>query len=169
VDEVAGRLAAIALTGLLLGGCGEQSPVLPTGPETSPSAYRIYQTNQPWDEPSGWRLAITGVRCGAATRLAAGDTDADHVCVAGVTFTNQGSVARPFTGTAEEPGPTWRVSGYDAQGHEFHGHARQVDPTAPGATGSTDLIFEVPDGTELRRILIAQGMVDLPRLAGAVR
>jgi hypothetical protein len=69
--------------------------------------------------------------------------------------------AIPFTGTVEDPGPTWRVTGYDADGDEFHGHARQVGPTGPGATGTTDLIFEVPAGTPLRRVLLSDGMVDV--------
>src|SRR5204862_7198557 len=115
------RLAGAALAGVLLGGCA-RSPVPPTGPGTSPSAYRIYRVDQQWDEPPGWRLAVTGIRCGAATQLAPGDTDADHVCVVGVRYTNVGNTSRPFTGTADEQGPTWRISAYDEQGDEFHGH-----------------------------------------------
>jgi len=83
-------------------------------------------------------------------------------CVVGVTFTNDGGRPRPFTGTADETGPTWRISGYDAQGHEFHGHARPVPDTAPGGTGGTEIVFEVPPEVRLRRVLIATGMVELP-------
>jgi hypothetical protein len=154
-------VGAVALAAAVLGGCAGTSPAPPTGPGTSPSGYRTYRVDERWHEPPAWRLGITGVRCGAADRLAPGDTDAEHVCVAAVSFTNEGGVPRPFTGTADEQGPTWRISGYDAEGHEFHGHARPVGPTAPGASGRTDLIFEVPEGIQLRRILIAQGMVTL--------
>jgi hypothetical protein len=161
VDQVVPRLAAVALVGLILGGCGDRAPVPRTGPGPSPSAYRMYRTSQSWQEPPGWRLAVDGIRCGPTAQLAPGDTDADNVCVVGVTFTNVGDTARPFTGTADEPGPTWRISGYDAAGDDFHGHARPVGPTAPGASGSTDLVLEVPAGVQLSRVLIAQGMVTL--------
>ena len=160
MDPLAARLRAAALASLLLGGCG-RSPAQRAGPGTAPSGYGTYQVNQQWDEPPGWRLAVTGIRCGAAATLAPGDTDADHVCLVAVRFTNEGNTSRPFTGTADEPGPTWRICAYDAQGDEFHGHARPVDPTAPGASGGTDLVFEVPVGVDLRRVLVAQGMVRL--------
>jgi hypothetical protein len=104
---------------------------------------------------------VTGIRCGATASLAPGETDADRVCLVAVSFTNTGTTAMPFTGTGDDPGPTWRVTGYDADGDEFHGHARPVGPTAPGASGSTDLVFEVPPGPPLRRVLLAQGMVEL--------
>ena len=78
-----------------------------------------------------------------------------------VTYTNDTTHPIPFTGTVDDPGPTWRVTGYSRDGAEFHGHARQVGPTAPGVSGTTDLIFEVPSGTPLQRVLLAQGMVDL--------
>jgi hypothetical protein len=107
-------------------------------------------------------LAIGGVRCGPGADLAPGDTDAENVCLVTVDFTNEGGQPRPFTGTADDPGPAWRVSGYDADGHEFHGHAREVDATPPGGGGRTDLVFEVPAGLALRRVLIGGGMVDLP-------
>jgi hypothetical protein len=56
----------------------------------------------------------------------------DRVCLVTVTFTNQTAQAIPFTGALDDPGPTWRCTEYDADGHEFHGHARQVGPTGPG-------------------------------------
>jgi hypothetical protein len=161
VDEVAQRVLPVVLVGLLLGGCADRSPARVTGPGTAPVGYRTYRLGQQWDEPPGWRVAVTGIRCGATESLAPGDTDADHVCLVTVTFTNETAQARPFTGTADEPGPTWRVSAYDADGDEFHGHARPVGPTAPGGTGSTDLVFEVPQGPPVRRVLLAEGMVDL--------
>jgi hypothetical protein len=170
VDQVAARLtrAALlgalpgALLGALLGGCAHRPPARVPGSGTAPTPYRTYQVDQPWNEPPGWRLAITGIRCGPAAQVAAGDTDADHVCVVGVAFTNEGDRPRPFSGTADETGPTWRITGYDARGDEFHGHARPVDPTSPGAGGTTALVFEVPADVRLRRVLIATGMVDLP-------
>jgi hypothetical protein len=163
VEQVVARLTGVVLALLLLGGCGTRSPVPDPGTGTSPSPYRTYQVNQPWEEPSGWRLAVTGIRCGATDQLAPGKTDVEHVCLVGLGFTNEGKVSRPFTGTAENEGPTWRVSAYDDQGHEFHGHATQpVDPTAPGASGGTELVFEVPASVRLRRVLIGTGMVTLP-------
>ncbi|MGC9665296.1 hypothetical protein ACNTMW_01935 [Planosporangium sp. 12N6] len=35
-----------------------------------------------------------------------GDTDADHVCVVAIVFTNEGDRPRPFPGTADEQDPT---------------------------------------------------------------
>ncbi len=65
------------------------------------------------------------------------------------------------TGTVNDPGPPWWVTGYDADGDEFHGHARRVGPTGPRASGTTDLIFEVPAGTPLRRVLLSDARVDV--------
>jgi len=161
VDQVATRTAAIALLGALLSGCAARFPARVTGPGTAPSPHQNHRRGQAWQEPPGWRLAVSGIRCGAAAQLAPGDLDSDPVCVVDVVYTNDGDRPRSFTGTTDEQGPTWRISGYDAQGHEFHGHARQVGTTPPGATGHTDLIFELPGGITLQRVLIATGMVDL--------
>jgi hypothetical protein len=158
---VAVRLLCAVLAGVLLGGCAQRSPARSPGLGIAPSGWRTYHLGQQWDEPPGWRVAVTGIRCGATASLAPGDTDADRVCLVAVTFANETARALPFTGTADDPGPTWRVSAYDADGAEFHGHARQVAPTPPGASGGTDLVFEVPPGPPLRRVLLAQGMVDL--------
>jgi len=158
---VAVRLAGVALAGLLLGGCTARPPARDPGPGVDPSPWRSYRLGQQWTEPPGWRIAVTGFRCGATASLAPGDTDAEHVCLATITFTNETASPIPFTGTVDDPGPTWRVTGYDADGDEFHGHARQVDATAPGASGTTVLIFETPSDTMLRRVLLARGMVDL--------
>jgi hypothetical protein len=160
VVRVAVRLLCAVLVGVPLGGC-VRSPARSPGLGVAPSGWTTYRLDQTWDEPPGWRVAVTGIRCGATASLAPGDTDADHVCVVAVAFTNTGTTAMPFTGTDDDPGPTWRVTGYDADGDEFHGHARPVGPTAPGASGSTDLVFEVPPGPPLRRVLLARGMVEL--------
>ena len=162
MDQVAARLTGVAVALLLLGGCGTRSPARGPDPGTSPSPYRTYRMNQPWDEPSGWRLVVTGIRCGTTDEPAPGETDVEHVCLVRLRFTNAGNVSRPFTGTAADEGPTWRVGAYDDQGHEFHGHAtRPADPTAAGASGGAELVFEVPASVRLRRVLIGAGTVTL--------
>lgn len=158
---VAVRLAGVVLAGLLLDGCADRAPVRDPGPGVDPSPYRTYRLGEQWTEAPGWRVAVTGSRCGPTASLAPDDTDVDHVCLVTVAFTNETAGAIPFTGTVDDPGPTWRVTGYDGSGDEFHGHARQVGPTGPGASGTTDLIFEIPAGTPLRRVLLSDGMVDV--------
>lgn len=157
---VAVRLLCAALVGAALGGCA-RSPAPDPGLGIAPSGWTTYHLDQRWDEPPGWRIAVTGIRCGATASLAPGDTDADRVCLVSVTYTNTGTATIPFTGTVDDPGPTWRVTGFAADGAEFHGHALPVGPTAPGASGSDDLLFEVPPGPPLRRVLLARGMVVL--------
>jgi hypothetical protein len=122
--------------------------------------------NQEWSAPPGWRLAVTGMRCGPAAELTPADPDAGDVCLVDVRFVNASDEARPFSGTADQPGPTWRLVGYDARGHEFHGHEFNGDGTLdattdPGRTGSTALVFEVPADLRLSRVLIGDAMVDL--------
>jgi hypothetical protein len=163
VDKVVVRLAGVALSGVLLGGCGNQAPTRLTGsgPAPSYSPFRNHQVNQEWDEPPGWRLAVTGMRCGATAQIAPGASMEDHVCLVGVRYTNRSSQPSVFSGYGDNTGPTWRIDGYDAEGHDFHGHARLVDPTPPGASGTDDIVFEVPAEVHLRRVLVASGMVDL--------
>jgi hypothetical protein len=159
-DQVARRLVALALVAGLLGGCADRPPARATGLGAGPvaSPYRSYAPGQQWEEPPGWRLSLTGVRCGPTDQLAPGDTDAAHVCVVGVAFTNQTGTTRQFTA---DPGPTWRISATDGHGADFHGHARPVPDTPPGASGTTDLVFEVPEGFQLRQVLIAEAVVTL--------
>ena len=129
------------------------------GPETSPSAYHIYQIGQVWQEPPGWQVAVTGVRCG--DRVAGTRRHRRRARLRRQRHLHQRQ--RPAgTGTRDDAGPTWRISAYDGQGNEFHGRARPVQETAAGGHGSTDLVFEVPDGIPLRRVLIARGMIELP-------
>jgi hypothetical protein len=101
------------------------------------------------------------MRCGAGTALDPGDSTDEHVCLVDVGYTNVGDRARPFSGTGDEPGPTWRLVGYDAGAREFHGHGRLTDAMAPGGTGTTPLVFPVPAGLRLSRVLIGDVMVDL--------
>jgi hypothetical protein len=79
--------------------------------------------------------------------------------VVAVAFTNVGDRARPFSGTADDAGPTWRLVGYDAQAREFHGHGRLEPPTEPGASATTELVFEVPAHLRLVRILFGDTVV----------
>lgn len=164
MDQVGPRLVTVALLGvILLGGCGHQAPIRTTGSGPAPSAspFRTYRVDQEWYEPPGWRLTVTGIRCGATARLAPGVTEEDHVCLVGVRYTNVAGRPGVFSGTGDDTGPTWRIDGYDAAGHDFHGHAELVGPTAPGASGRDDVVFEVPASVHLTRVLMASGMVDL--------
>jgi hypothetical protein len=138
------RVALVAA--LLVGGCGDRPPAYPT-----------YPVNQEWVAAPGWRLKVTGVRCGASET----DPDAGDVCLVAVAFTNVGDRARPFSGTADEAGPTWRLVGYDAQAREFHGHGGVEPATDPGAAGRTELVFEVPTRLRLVRVLVGDVMVRL--------
>jgi hypothetical protein len=104
---------------------------------------------------------VTAVRCGAAGSLDPGDADVADVCLVEVSFANAGDRPRPFSGTADDPGPTWRLVGYDTEAHEFHGHARSTAPVPPGGRGITQLVFEVPTGRQLVRILFGDVQVDL--------
>ena len=140
-------IAVLLAAGLLVGACGHRYPT--------------YRVNQEWTAPPGWRLAVTGMRCGPAAELMPADSDAGNVCLVDVTYANVGDQARPFSGTADQPGPTWRLVGYDAGGHEFHGHGTLADSTDPGRTGTTALVFEVPTGLRLRRVLIGDAMVEI--------
>jgi hypothetical protein len=101
------------------------------------------------------------MRCGTASGLGQADADAEDVCLVAVAFTNVGAEAETFSGTTDQPGPTWRLVGYDAQAREFHGHGRLEPSTPPGASGTTELVFDVPTGLHLDRVLIGDAMVDL--------
>ncbi len=153
------RLGAVLCTAALLtAGCSGRPP-LGAGP--APSATPTYHLGEGWTAPPGWRLMVTGVRCGPAASLDPGDADVDHVCLVEVSYANFGDRARPFSGTADDQGPTWRLVGYDAQAHEFHGHSRTTRPVAPGDRGVTQLVFEVPAGLRLVRLLFGDVLVDL--------
>jgi hypothetical protein len=104
---------------------------------------------------------VTGQRCGRAAALDPGDPDVQDVCLVEVSYANSGDRARSFSGTADEPGPTWRLVGYDTQAHEFHGHARSTPPVPPGDRGITQLVFEVPTGGRLVRLLFGDALVAL--------
>jgi hypothetical protein len=101
------------------------------------------------------------MRCGNASGLGQPDPDSEDVCLVAVAFTNHGPGAETFSGTADQPGPTWRLVGYDAQAGEFHGHVPLAAPTPAGASGTTELVFDVPKGLRLNRVLIGDAMVDL--------
>lgn len=146
-----GIVAALAVA-LLLAGCSHRAA----------ASFPTYRVNQEWDAPPGWRLAVTGMRCGAASALGQAEPDAEDVCLVALAFTNVGDRARPFSGTGDAAGPTWRLVGYDGAAHEFHGHGRLEGSTAPGARGTTELVFDVPAGLRLSRVLIGDAMVLLP-------
>jgi hypothetical protein len=120
-----------------------------------------YRVNQDWDAPPGWRLRVTGMECGIAADPGSGDPDAGDVCLVAVAFTNVGDQARPFSGTPDAAGPTWRIVGYDGRGREFHGHGRLEGLTRPGGSGTSQLVFEVPTGLRLNRVLLGDAMVTL--------
>jgi hypothetical protein len=102
------------------------------------------------------------VRCGPADTLRPGSgSEEPDVCLVAVAFTNLGETPRPFSGTDEAAGPTWRVVGYDVDGREFHGHGQLEAATAPGASGTSELIFVVPAGLTLTRVLVGDAFVRL--------
>jgi hypothetical protein len=148
VAQRQGIAVALAVA-LLLGGCGEAA--------AAPSPSPTYHVNQEWVAAPGWRLKVTGMRCGVRES----DPDAGEACLVAVAFTNVGDRARTFSGTADEAGPTWRLVGYDAQAREFHGHGRLEPPTDPGAAGTTELVFEVPAHLRLVRVLLGDVLVVL--------
>jgi hypothetical protein len=156
-------LTLLLATVLLIGGCTDRPPA-GAGPSSSPTP--TYHLGDVWDAPPGWRLMVTGVRCGPAASLDPGDADVAHVCLVDVSYANFSHQARPFSGTADEPGPTWRVVGYDAQAHEFHGHGRSTATVAPGDRGVTQLVFEVPAGLRLVRLLFGDVLIDLTGSVG---
>ena len=125
------------------------------------AAVPTYPVGTAWDAPPGWRLSVTGMRCGPAATLDPGDPDEQDTCLVEVAYRNIGDRARPFCGTTDEPGPTWRLVGYDAQAGEFHGHARPTAPTPPGGSGTAQLVFEVPTGLRLSRVLVGDAIVRL--------
>jgi hypothetical protein len=149
-------LTAAALSGVALlaaalttGGCGGR-PASPAGGATP-----VYRVGQEWPAPPGWRLAVTGMRCGAAAALGQTDPDTEDVCLVAVAFSNTDDRSRPFPGTGERPGPAWRLVGYDAAGGEFHGHE------LPAGDGRVEVAFPVPAGGRLTRVLIGDATVDL--------
>lgn len=105
------------------------------------------------------------MRCGRPSALDpgsdAGDPDRQDVCLVDVAFTNESDQARSFSDTGDRLGPTWRVVGYDTRAHEFHGHARPAAGTLPYGSGTTELVFDVPTGLRLDRVLLDDAMVAL--------
>jgi hypothetical protein len=152
---------AVATVVLFAAGCGGRPPARETGLGADVSTLPTYQVGQDWTAKPGWRIRITAQRCGPAATLDEEGAEAPDVCLVAVGFTNVGDRSRPFAGTPDDAGPTWRVVGYDAQTHEFHGHSRPTPDTPPGGTGSAELVFEVPAGLRLSRVLLGDAIVAL--------
>src|SRR4051794_41970825 len=91
-------------------------------------------------------MTATGQRCGPAADPAPVEPDVADVCLVTVTATNGSDRAQPIAGTDARPGPLWRVVGYDADGHEFHGDGRPEPGTPAGTTTTTEGGFEGPAG-----------------------
>jgi hypothetical protein len=152
-------IAALTVVLLTAGGCGRSSAQPQAGRTGTPT----YRAGQAWEEPKDWRITLTGMRCGrgpdfAPESAALDDPGRQDICLVHVAFTNDGDRARSLSDT-DQPSPVWRVVGYDTQGHEFHGHARPAGITPPGASGGTELVFEVPAKLRLHRVLFGDAMI----------
>jgi hypothetical protein len=137
------------------GGCGTE-PAQCGGCGTGPAQLRVGQS---WTAPPGWRVTATGQLCGPATTPV--EPDVADVCRVAVTVVNDSDRAQPIAGTDARPGPFWRMVGYDADSHEFHGHGRPEPDAPPGSTTTIEVVFEVPAGRQLRRVLLGDTMVRL--------
>jgi hypothetical protein len=136
----------VAVAVALGGGCGAGSP-------------QRRQVGQSWTAPPGWQVTATGQHCGPGP--AEVEPDVADVCRVAVTVTNHSDRPRETAGTDEQPGPFWRMVGYDADSHEFHGHGRPEPVTPPNSTTTTEVLFEVPAGQRLERVLLGDTMVRL--------
>jgi hypothetical protein len=139
----------VAVAVALCGGCG-------TGREPEPARLQVGQS---WSAPPGWRVTATGQRCGPPA--ASDEPDVADVCRIAVTAVNDSDRAQPIADTDARPGPFWRMVGYDADSHEFHGHGRPEPVTPPGSTITTEVVFEVPAGQRLWRVLLGDAIVQL--------
>jgi hypothetical protein len=137
--------AAFAVAAPILGACGARPPHPSPGAGAAPSSTPVYQIGQAWDAPPGWRLRVTGMRCAPAATLRPGNgSEEPAVCLVAVAFTNLSQIPRPFRVQMKPPA---RPGG------------------APGASGTSELNFEVPAGLALSRVLVGDAFVRFQRSA----
>jgi len=162
--------AGLAL--VLAAGCGSSDtppPPAPTAnrqatdtPSTSaPPVLRAAAVGKPF-ELAYWRITVTNLKCGTAAQLLAENADngqqpTDHVCVAAIAYTNIDTTPHAYGGvfgTVEGTEPTDPVNGFDADGRTYAGRGWAGVLTNPGVSGTTQLIFTVPDGVQLKAVQI---------------